>query len=465
MPANFLSQPLPFQKRPLKEPPVTALREHLEATGGEIESWLAELALHQSVPARTPDMVRLLEDAFGKSADVKFRQLRLGRRVEVLVVALDGMAGDALLNDFVLRPLLERAPTTSPATLARWLDGPGLPEGTVRPVHDMGRVVESVLDGYALLHVDGLARAWVVEVREFEHRSINDPATEGTVGGPRESFIEVLRVNTAAIRRRVRSSLLRVDELTAGRISRTRVAVLHITGRADPGTVAEVRRRLAAAPWDMVFSEQQVEALLEDRSLSFFPQVRTTERPDVCAAALSEGRVVVLVDGTPFAVIVPLQFWDLLHSPDDYYLRWPFATTLRLLRLGAVLLMTLGLPLYVAVATYNQELIPREFLFSLAASREGLPLPTVVEALGLALFFDLIREASTRLPRQIGGALTIVGGLVIGDTAVRAGLVTAPTLIIIGASAVGAFVVPAFTTAIPFRIMNYVLLMSLFHGH
>lgn len=457
MPTN---QPPSLTEPLLKEPRVTGLREHLEAVGGEIERWLAELALDRAVPAPARDLIRLLEDSMGRPGDLLTRQLRLGQGVGVLVVALEGMAGDTLLNDFILRPLLEQAPAASAATLARWLDGPGLPGGKVRPVLDVGRAVEAVLDGCALIHVDGLARVWAVDVRGFKHRAIDDPATEGTVGGPREAFVEVLRVNTATIRRRLKSPLLRVDELSVGHVSRTRVAVLYIAGRADPGTVAEVRRRLEAAPWDMMFSEEQVEALLQDRTLSFFPQVRTTERPDVCATALSEGRVVVLVDGTPFAVIVPLQFWDLLQSPDDYYLRWPFATALRALRLGAILLMSLGLPFYVAVSTFNQELIPREFLFSLAASREGLPLPTVVEALGLAVFFDLIREASTRLPRQIGGALTIVGGLVIGDTAVRAGLVTAPTLIIIGASAVGALVLPTFTTTIPFRVMNYVLLIA-----
>ncbi|HEY8416091.1 MAG TPA: spore germination protein [Thermaerobacter sp.] len=443
-----------------REPRVTGLREHLEAVRGELERWLAELALGRTVPARPADLVRLLEDALGRPSDLILRRLRLGRGVGVLVTALEGMAGDALLNDFVLRPLLERGPAVSAPVLAGWLDGPGLPGGNVQCTRDVRRVVESLLNGHAVIHVEGLARAWLVDVRQFNHRSINDPATEGTVGGPREAFVEVLRVNTATVRRRVASPLLRMEELTVGRVSRTRVAVLYIAGRADPGTVAEVRRRLEMTPWDMLFSEQQVEALLEDRSLSLFPQVRTTERPDVCAAALSEGRVVVLVDGTPFAVIVPVQFWDLLQSPDDYYLRWPFATALRAVRLGAVLLMTMGLPLYVAITTYNQELIPREFLFSLAASREGLPLPTVVEALALSLFFDLVREASTRLPRQIGGALTIVGGLVIGDTAVRAGLVTAPTLIIIGASAVGALVLPSFTTAIPFRVLHYVFLIT-----
>lgn len=316
-----------------------------------------------------------------------------------------------------------------------------------------------LLEGQALIHVEGLTRAWLADVLEFEHRGIDHPATEGTVTGPRDAFVEVLRVNTASLRRRMVSPFLRIEEMRVGRISRTRAAVAYVVGRADPGTVMEVRRRLASAPWDMVFSESQVAGVLQERRWSLFPQVRQTERPDVCAAGLAEGRVAVMLDGTPFAVMVPIQFWDLIQSPDDYYLRWPFAAILRLIRLSAVVLMSVGLALYVAVTTYNQELIPREFLFSLAASRESLPFPTALEAVVLSLIFDILREASTRLPRQIGGALTIVGGLVIGDTAVRAGIVTAPTLILIGISAMAAFTVPQFNTAIPFRILHYVFLL------
>lgn len=456
----------------MAESPATRLREHLEDFLGCVDRWAADLALAEGVPAGVRRLETLVREALGHAADLVAVPLRRPGGAELLVMYVDGLVGDDLLNQFILRPLLERVPAAA-KDAARWLDRGLLPGGRVRPVNRLAEVVDGLLEGCALIAVDRTggpkaasagsgaatgASAWLVDIREFEHRSVDDPATEGTIGGPREAFVEVLRVNTAALRRRLRTPYLRIEELDAGRLSRTRAAVVYVAGRADPGTVAQVRRRLEAAPWDMLFSEEQVEALLQDRPLSLFPQARLTERPDVVAAGLMEGRVAVLLDGTPFAVVVPLQFWDLLQSPDDYYLRWPFAGILRMVRFFAVLLMTVGLPLYVAVTTYNQELIPREFLFSLAASREALPFPTALEAVGLSFIFDILREATTRLPRQVGGALTIVGGLVIGDTAVRAGIVTAPTLILIGASAMAAFALPTFAAAIPFRVLHYVFL-------
>ncbi|EKP95278.1 spore germination protein [Thermaerobacter subterraneus] len=485
----------PGGRPPLAETPATRLREHLEDFLGRMDRWVADLALEEAVPAEVRSLEALVRDALGHAADLVTVPFRRPGGAELLVMYVDGLVGDTLLNQFILRPLLERLPATAPQ-VARWLDRGLLPGGRVRPVTRLTEAVDGLLDGCALIAVDaagglpaagsgsapaagapeqgasgagpaatpdgqragGVTTAWLVDVQEFEHRGVDAPATEGTIGGPREAFVEVLRVNTATLRRRLRTPYLRIEELETGRLSRTRAAVVHVAGRADPGTVALVRRRLEAAPWDMLFSEEQVEALLQDRPLSLFPQTRLTERPDVVAAGLMEGRVAVLIDGTPFAVVVPLQFWDLLQSPDDYYLRWPFASILRMVRLIAVLLMTVGLPLYVAVTTYNQELIPREFLFSLAASREALPFPTALEAVGLSFVFDILREATTRLPRQVGGALTIVGGLVIGDTAVRAGIVTAPTLILIGVSAMAAFALPTFAAAIPFRVLHYVFL-------
>ncbi|WP_460040329.1 spore germination protein [Thermaerobacter litoralis] len=454
---------------PMAEPLATGLREHIEDLLGMVEHWTGQLALDEPIPAATARLELLLQEALGRPADLVVVPIRRPGAATLLVAYVDGLAGQELRAQFILRPLQEACPGPADAAAA-WIARGMLPGGQVRPVETVREAVEGLLEGCALVAVDRPGRpglpgdpaaavpAWLIDIRQFEHRTVDDPATEGTIGGPRDAFVEVLRVNTATLRRRLRTADLRIEELDTGRLGRTRAAVVYVAGRADAGTVALVRRRLEAAPWDLLFSEEQVEALLQERPASIFPQVRITERPDVVAAGLMEGRVAVLLDGTPFAVLAPMTFWDLLQSPDDYYLRWPFATILRAVRLFAVLLMTVGLPLYVAVTTYNQELIPREFLFTLAASRETLPFPTALEAIGLSFVFDILREATTRLPRQVGGALTIVGGLVIGDTAVRAGIVTAPTLILIGASAMAAFALPTFAAAIPFRILHYVFL-------
>lgn len=445
-----------------RETVATDLREQAESLGARLGVWLADLALRRPVPASTDQLRRLLRDAMAPGDDLAIRRVTLGGGVPVLVAAIDGLVADVKLNHFVLTPLLaegRRRPSASAAEVARWLRDYGLPAGRVTRVRTMDQVLEQLLRGSAVVHVDGATEALAVNVRTDEHRSAEEPATETVIRGPREGFVEVLRYNTLAIRRRLATPRLRIEELSAGGTSRTRVGILYVAGRADPGTVAEVRRRLAGFPGEIVASAQSIAALLEERTWSVFPQLRATERPDVCVAALSEGRVVILTDGDPFALIVPATFWDLLHSPDDYYQRWPFGTALRTIRLIAVLLMVGVLPAYVATVTFHQELMPTEFLLVLAASREGLPLPTLFEALLLNFAFDLIREASIRMPQPIGGALTIVGALIIGEAAVRGGFVSAPMVILIGLGAVSAFVIPAFATTIPFRILNYTLLV------
>ena len=415
-----------------------------------VDVMLAELALVQPVPPHLGQVRLLVDDAMGSPADLHARYVHTAAGVQALVFAMDGMIDTQVLNDFVIKPLRDADDPTNPHRL---LSAEVVTSPTV------GKIVDGLLRGRAVLCVEGQAVAWQLDVRGFEHREPSEPDLEPSIRGSREGLVEVLRVNTAAIRRRMATDLLRVEEVELGRLTRTRVALLYIGSRVDPTLVAEAKARLKSAPWDSVVSSQQVEALLEDRTWSLFDQVRHNERPDVCVAALNEGRIVIIVDGTPFALIVPTMFWDLLQAPDDYHLRWPFGSTLRAVRLIGLLLMLGVLPAYVAVTTFHQELISTEFYLSLAAAREGLPLPTIAEALAINFAFDLLREASTRLPKQIAGALTIVGALVVGEAAVRGGFVSAPMIILIGLAALSAFVLPAFSTTVAFRILNYVLLL------
>lgn len=415
----------------------------------QIEFELTELATRRRLTGDLGQIETLVKQAMGSADDLQYRHINTPHGLRVLVMAIDGLINDQQVNEHVLQPLITRADAIDP----HYALGAELTD-----VQTVQEAIQALLHGRIVTCIDG-GRSFAIDVRHFEHRAPNEPDLEPSIRGPREGFVEVLRVNTAAIRRRLATNLLRIEEISLGGLGKSRVAILYVVSRVDAKALATVRRRLKQATWDILSSSQEIEALLEDRRWSIFPQARHSERPDVCAAALMEGRIVIMIDGTPFAVIVPVTFWELLQAPDDYYLRWPFASLIRMLRLFALLLTMLVLPLYVAVTTFHQELIPTEFLLSLAASREALPVPTLVEALGINIGFDLLREASTRLPKQIGGALTIVGALVIGESAVRGGFVSAPMVILIGLGALSAFVLPAFSTTIPFRVLNYVLLI------
>lgn len=252
------------------------------------------------------------------------------------------------------------------------------------------------------------------------------------VRGPRDSFVETLETNIALIRRRIKHPGLRMESTVIGKLTLTDVVVAYVEGVSRHGVADEVRRRLGRIEIDGVLESGQIEGLIEDQPLSPFPQVMRSERPDRVAAALTEGRVAILVDGTPFVLMIPATLSTFLTASEDYYERPFIGTFLRLLRYLA-LAISLSLPsLYVALTTFHQEMLPTPLVLSIAAQRRGVPFPALVEALMLEFAFEILREAGVRLPRIIGQAVTIAGTLVVGDAAVRAGLVSPFMVVIVG---------------------------------
>ncbi|QZA32160.1 spore germination protein [Hydrogenibacillus sp. N12] len=436
------------------------IHERAARLGALLDAWAIDRAAGRPIPARLPEAVHALRALLGFANDVHARRLGLPGGVHVAVMVIDGLVDDELIHHFVLAPLT-RAPkrARTPEAVEQWLLNRGLQGTQLRPAGNLGDLARELHRGSAVVLVDGLPRALIVDLSGFEHRLPEELASEVVTRGPREGFTEVLRTNVAAVRRRLADHRLRVESFTAGRLSHSRGALLYVLGRADPLVVERVRRCLSSVALDVVVDTSQLVAYLSNRPWSPFLQYRSTERPEVCAAALAEGQVVVMLDGTPFAVIAPSTFWDLLHSPDDYYLRWPFASAIRLLRLAAALFSVGGLALYVAVVNYHHELVPTNLLVTIVTSRAAVPYPTLMEALILNLGFDLLREAGARMPRGIGGALTVVGALVVGDAMVRGGLASAPMIVLVAVSAVATLALPTFAVTVPFRLLSYGLLV------
>ncbi|MCR3921762.1 MAG: spore germination protein, partial [Firmicutes bacterium] len=309
------------------------------------------------------------------------------------------------------------------------------------------------------LIIDGEQRIIIYGTRSWEKRTVAEPETEAAVRGPREGFTETMRINTSLLRRRIKHENLRFETMKAGRRTATDINLVYINDIVNPRTLEEVRRRIAAIDTDAILESGYIEEFIEDSPFSVFPQLEHTERVDKASAAILEGRVLVMTDNTPFMLIVPTSFFQFIEASEDYYERPFVAIILRLLRL-LVLNVALLLPAtYVAVITFHQEMLPTSLLLNVAAAREGIPFPAVAEALLMEGTFEVLREAGVRLPKTVGQAVSIVGGLVIGDAAIRAGLVSPAMVIIVAATAISTFAIPAFNASIALRMLRFPLII------
>jgi len=406
---------------------------------------------------------RTLEHLFEACSDFIMRPLSIAGGREAALIYLDGLVDSKRLDDLALKALLYDAfplagSEPGPAPLSQTLEKRVVAVSQVRSASTVREVADAVLHGNAALLIDGEPTALLLDVSSFEHRSVDEPQNEAVIRGPREGLVESLRVNTALIRRRLRTPELKLDPVRAGHLSRTEIVVAYIRGIAPDVLVQEVKRRLTRIRIDAVIDSAYVEELIEDDPYSPFPQVLATERPDIVAANLLEGRVAVLVDGSSFALVVPITLWSLMQASEDYYERYFIGSALRLLRyLFALIALTVP-AFYIAVTTFHHEMIPSALLLTLAATREGIPFPSIVEILMMEISFEALREAGVRLPKTVGAAVTIVGALIIGQAAVQAGIVSAPVIIVVALTGIASFTFPRFNLGIAVRLLRFPLM-------
>src|SRR5690606_7778293 len=313
--------------------------------------------------------------------------------------------------------------------------------------------------GKTALFVERLPHAIIVDLAGYDTRSVTEPVGEPVVRGPREGFVDNLKTNMSLIRRRVGSPMLRFERMELGRWTRTPVVIAYIHRLADEALVQEVRRRLSAIGIDGIIDTSYIEHFIEDTPYTIFPRVLNTERPDIVVASLLEGRVAILAEGSPFALIVPTTLWMLMQAAEDYYQRWDGATLVRLLRYILVAAVVLFPSIYVAATTFHPEMLPSTLLISIAAAREAVPFSSFAEVLLMEITFEALREAGVRLPRPIGQTISIVGAIVIGEAAVTAQIVSAPVVIIAAFTGISSFVIPHFNLGIGFRIARFFILL------
>lgn len=410
--------------------------------------------------------IKHLRSVFDRCNDVAMRSFQINAEepIDGFLIYIDGMIDEKLTATNVLRslqlnPAILKGQEINRSNVFNIIKDSFLSTTEVRIVNDMTKVVENILSGQAVLLIEGTPQAIVSSVRQMEDRSVEEPQSEPLVRGPRDGFVESLRTNTTLIRRRLKTSRLKMEIFKVGTLSRTDVAVIYIDGIANNKIVDEVKRRIKRIEIDGVLESSYLEEFIEDDPSSIFPQVNTTERPDRMCACLLEGRVGILVDNTPICLIVPATFPQFLQSPEDYYNRFPYATFTRILRFVTMHIALLLPSAYIAVLTFHQEMLPTPLLISIAGQREGVPFPAFLEAIMMEMVFEFLREAGVRLPRPIGQAVSIVGALVIGQAAVSAGLVSSAMVMVVSLTAIASFTIPTISGSYAVRILRFPMMV------
>ncbi len=394
----------------------------------------------------TPDLkqtLAALREAFDVSADLVIREITVAG-YDAAVVSIEGMIDRHLMSDAVLLPLSQMPDTyPSPEAVMQDVRNTVLGFTDLLTADTVERLSELIVSGFAAVLVDGVANAILGGLQAFMIRSVSEPSTEVGVRGSREGFTEAIRINISMIRRRLKTPHLTFEMLTIGEESQTAVCLCYMRGRVSPKLLDEVRTRLRDCPLDIVLESGYLQPFLEGESRSLFTGVDTTERPDTLCGKVAEGRIGVLVDGTPFALVVPFLFTEHFQSMDDYTGHPVYASFIRLIKYVAFA-VSLFLPgLYVAIGTHHADMLPSELLLSFVNSARSTPFPLIGEALLIHFLFEVMREAGLRFPKSVGHAVSIVGALVIGESVVRAGLVSAPMVIIVALTSISAFVIPS----------------------
>lgn len=331
--------------------------------------------------------------------------------------------------------------------------------GKIRPAASIEEIGYAMLEGSSAILVEGSLKAVVIDTAGGDSRSVEEPTSQTVVRGPKEGFTENLRTNTALVRRIIKSPNLRFDYKIVGHQTRTNIAIVYLQGIAQDDVVKEVHRRIDAIDIDGILESGYIEEFIQDKAFTPFPLIQNTERPDAASAGILEGQVVIMVSGTPFVLLAPATFVKFFQSSEDYYQRYDISTFLRFIRIASFFISMLLPSLYIAITTFHQEMLPTSLLISLAAQREGVPFPALVEAFLMEITFEILREAGVRMPRIIGPAISIVGALVLGQAAVQAGIISAAMVIVVSFTAIASFVIPAVNMGIAARLIRFGLMI------
>ena len=395
-----------------------------------------------------------VKEIFNNTSDLVLYEFETLSNEKALIVYIDGIIDETKLDEDVLKPLTRDLVSIHDIRSTVHIS-------KVKEIRDIKDTTMPIFQGGVVLFIEGLDIAYVFNLSQWTKRKIEQPATERVIRGSKESFVEDIVVNRTLIRREIMNENLVFENYILGEQTNTAVSLVYMDGIVKEEILEDLRNRIKEIKVDLVLDTGNIESYISENTSKIVSTIGLTERADTVAGKILEGRIAILCDGSPSALTVPKLFIETLHTTEDYYINPIFATFLRLMRTFA-LFMSFTLPsIYVSLILYHQEMIPTELLMSIAGQREGVPLGTSLEALLLILFFDLLREATLRIPQALGEAVILVGGLVIGDAAVNAGVVSATMIIVVAVTGVSEFVVSKFREEVPILRIIFLFLGSI----
>ena len=413
----------------------------------------------EPVQADLDKVLEQLKQRYGNTSDLVLRKVITGGGTKaVLVVYFDNMVEAKVLNEGIIAKLQEAPPEL--VQDIKLLAYSVIAVSKISFTSDFNKIVNDLTYGNTAIFLAGSNRAIIAGTVGWKTRAVSKPDTEVNVEGPKDAFVENIADNLTLIRRRISNSKLRFEKMIVGTRDHKQVVVGYIEGLADPGIVAEVKRRIKTIEIDGILSVEFMQEYIKDNKWTPFSTIMKSERPEKVAACLLEGRVAVFIDQLPFVSVMPVSFAMFLQAGDDYYQNFYFGSFLRFIRLFAVV-ATLILPsLYIALITHHWELMPTILALSLLAGREGIPFPPLLEALAMEFTFEILREAGVRLPKAVGQAVSIVGALVIGQSAVQAGLVSPGIVIVVAFTGIASFAIPDYHASVPLRLLRFPLIIA-----
>ena len=393
---------------------------------------------------------KLIEKEFKDTDDIVFREITLSDKndneIEAVLIFIDSLVNDSIINDNVINPLMlgqrEAEIEFEKENIDKLICNKIINVQEINRINNVEEALNQIVIGKSLLLIDNLNYIISISTEGWKERSVSNPNVERTVRGPQDAFMENIDVNLGLIRRKIKSKDLKVTSLTKGKYSCSNIKILYLDGVADENIVKEVKKRVESINTGQVNGCKHVGELIEDNPLSLFTTFYETERPDVIAAGIQEGRVAIITDGCPTGILVPKLFVENFISPEDYYFRFWFTFGLRMMRFLAYVLSTILPALYVAIVSFHQELLPMTLVRTVYSAREGVPLPITIELLLFGLFFEIIKEAGATVPQNLSTSITIVGTLIIGQAAITAGFMSADSVIIGAITGITIFLLP-----------------------
>lgn len=407
----------------------------------------------------SPDIEKIkifFHQKYSESADIVKRSFVKNKdSLPCFIVYIDGIVEKEDIQRFIITPLMEEQKREAKELLSKIITA-----SEVSEVSSLKKAVENMHAGDTLLFIDGHPEAIVISTRSWNSRSLSPSSNESSVRGPKESFVETIRSNTALLRKKIKSDNLVIKHITVGSVSRTSVAVSYLHGKVNSELVDDIIKKISNSEIEILSDSGQLEGLLEHSSSSLFPQMQNTERPDKVAFELPKGKVAIIVDGSPFILIIPSSFENFLQIPEDYYDRFAISTFLRSLRLLSCLISVFAPAIYISMICFNTRSLPTRLALAIAANRANVPFTAIIEALLMEITIELVREAGIRLPSPVGQSIGIVGGIVLGDATISSGLTSSSMVVVVALTSMASFAVPSYSMSSALRLLRFSVMIA-----